>query len=105
MEFPRALKKSPSEPALIGMGTASRVSTSTQVKIFFFAMFILSAVVWSILSTCSMARRRREPFQGKKIDPMPRGTVEGQVRGDLSDNRRELKAMTGEPAAKDYVRV
>src|SRR5437588_97088 len=105
MEFPRALKKSPSEPALTGMGTTSRVATSTPVKILFFAMFILGAVVWSILSTCSMARRRREPFKGKKIDPMPRGAVEGQIRGDFSDNRRELEAMAGEPAAKDHVRV
>src|SRR5438270_8995645 len=105
MEFPRALKKSPTEPALTGTGTASRVATSSPVKIFFFAMFILGAVVWCILSACSMARRRREPFQGKKIDPMPSGAVEGQVRGDLSDNRRELEAMAGESAAKDHVRV
>jgi hypothetical protein len=52
----------------------------------------------SILSRASI-RLRGEPAERQKIDLMPAAAIQRKVGSYLSDHRRKLKTVTGEPAA------
>src|ERR1700731_3866241 len=49
--------------------------------------------------------RCAEPFERKKIDPMPRTSLQHKVCRNFPNHRRELEPVPREPAAQNYVRM
>ena len=93
IEFPSALKKSPTEPARTALGASQSAAVVSPTTIGIFTLLI-SIPVSCRRDARSTARVWAEPLQGEKLDLMPRAAIQGQVRGNFADDRGELEAVT-----------